>query len=236
LADDKQAHPTRSPPSLTFQFNRPWTVLRPRLYRFLEAQYVEAFFKDGSLRLSSFGQFAKHPDEQRKDRHEGHGTRMGLGTNLTISTVQGRGHDCYVLCGSLNNTENVRKLFPHADAGFVIDDITAFANVISTKIPYVGGLEGFAIYQDETSITKNLGDITASALDEKYKNPDGTMKMEMLQDIMNAVGGPEEFFVKHSKYAPQYEYRLLWMTGREVQPFIDIKAPEEIEFCRRLTF
>ncbi|MGY4627172.1 hypothetical protein [Bradyrhizobium sp. USDA 4486] len=227
-------HPTASPPSFNIQFNRSWTVLRPRLYRFLEAQYVEAFFKDGSLRLSSFSQFAKHPDEQRQDAQEGTGIRFGLGKNLTMVTVQGRGSDCYVLCGTLNNTAEMRKLFPQYDACLVIDDITAFANTVSTKIPFVGGLEGIAIYQDEPTITKSVG-LTAEALLDKYRVPDGNISMDMLRDTMNTVGGPEEYFIKHSRYSAQCEYKLLWATGQPVSPFIDIKVPEAIQFCRRLS-
>ena len=57
----------------------------------------------------------------------------------------------------------------------------------------------------------------------------------MMPDIMNMVGGPEEFFVKRSRFAAECEYRLLWMTGQPVGPFIDIKVPEAIQFCRRVT-
>jgi hypothetical protein len=236
MTEELENHPKASPPSFSVQFNRPWNILRPRLYRFLEAQYVEAFFKDGSLRLSSFSQFAKHPDEQRQDAREGAGIRFALGKNLTIATVQGRGRDCYVLCGTLNNIADTRKLFPQYDACLVIDDITSFANAVSTKIPYVGGLEGLAVYQDETAITKALADdLTAEALMDKYRLPDGNISMDMLRETMNTAGGPEEYFTKHSRYAAQCEYRLLWATGQPVPPFIDIKVPEAVQFCRRLS-
>jgi len=89
-------HPTASPPTLNIQFVRPWTILRPRLYRYLPSKWVDAFFHDGSLRLSSFNEFSKHTDEQRADPQEGRGVRVGVGIAATIVTATGRGHDCYV--------------------------------------------------------------------------------------------------------------------------------------------
>jgi hypothetical protein len=199
VTESASAHPTSSPPTVTFPFARPWNVLRPRIYRFMPAQYVDDFFRDGSLRLSSFAEFAKHPDEQLRDGQEGWGTRVGIGSGATIITRQGRGSDCYVLCGTLHNTSKTRALFK-SDGCFVIDNILAFANAVSTKIPFAQGLEGFAIYQDDTTITKSLSGVTTNFLD-KYRNPDGrTLRGDtMMPDIMNMVGGPEEFFIKRSR-------------------------------------
>jgi len=50
---------------------KPWHIYFPVLFRYLEQEYIDAFFRDGSLRLSSFKQFAKHKDEARNDWGEG---------------------------------------------------------------------------------------------------------------------------------------------------------------------
>jgi hypothetical protein len=42
LMPDNEKHPRSSPQTFTLQFGRPWTGLRPRVYRYLEAEYVEA--------------------------------------------------------------------------------------------------------------------------------------------------------------------------------------------------
>jgi len=231
-----EKHPKSSPPTIDLNFGRPWSILRPRLYRYLEAEYVEAFFKDGSLRLSSFARFAQHPDEQRNDKAEGASTKFGLGSQATIAIVGARGHDCYVLCGTLHNTESVRSQFNQYDACIAIDNVVAFANEVSLKIPFfTRGMEGPALYQDARTINKNVGDMKAEDLIEKYKNPDGTVKMDMIFDAAGMLGGVEEFFIKHSQYAQQCEYRLLWATGQNVEPFIDIKVPGAIKFCRHVT-
>ena len=52
---------------INLAFTRPWTVRLPTLVRQMKPEYVDAFFNDGSLRLSSFESFRRHPDEKRKD-------------------------------------------------------------------------------------------------------------------------------------------------------------------------
>jgi hypothetical protein len=156
MTDSNATHPTSSPPTISMSFARPWSILRPRVYRYLETQYVEAFFRDGSLRLSSFARFAEHPDEQRKDTTEGMGARFGIGSHATINWFGGRGHDHYVLCGTIHNTKNVRDQFKQYDACMAIDNVTAFANAVASAIPYFkGGTEGMVIYQDDTTRPRN---------------------------------------------------------------------------------
>jgi len=49
----------------------PWNVRTPQVYRYLDQRYVDAFFETGSIRLSSFAQFATYPDEEKGDTKEG---------------------------------------------------------------------------------------------------------------------------------------------------------------------
>jgi hypothetical protein len=134
------------------------------------------------------------------------------------------------------NIESVRKQFDNCDACIAIDDVTAFANVVSLKIPFFTcGMESHALYQDVRTINKNLGNITTEEFMEPYKNPDGTVKMDMIFDAARRLGGVEEFFIKQSRFAQQCEYRLLWATGGNVEPYVDIKVPEAIKICRHVT-
>jgi len=227
-------HPKSSPQTLDLNLIRRWSIVRPRLYRHMDAEYVESFFRDGSLRLSSFARFAKHPDEQLRDKAEGIGSRFAVGSQVTVTMVAGRGSDCYVLCATLHNTEDVRKQFGH-NACIAIDNIAGFANAVSLKLPFTHGFEGPVIYQDDTTIYKDVGPTTAEDLMEQHRNPDGTLDMGMLQDMHRRAGGIEEYFIKHSRHAQECEYRLLWATGPTVDEFIDIKVPDAIQFCRHVT-
>jgi hypothetical protein len=236
MSEQMAAHPKSSPQTLVTNFVRQWSIVRRRLYRHLEAKYVECFFSDGSLRLSSFAHFAQHPDEQLRDTAEGIGSRFGLGSQSTVVMVGGRGRDCYVLCATLHNTEGVRRQFGQSNACIAIDNVLGFANAVSLKLPYfTQGFEGPVIYQDDTTIYKNIGAATSEELIERYKNPNGTLRMDMPQDIAKLTGGIEEYFIKHSRHAQECEYRLLWATSQTVEPFIDIKVPDARQFCRHVT-
>lgn len=78
MPESNEAHPKSSPSTLTLNFTRQWSIVRPRLYRHMEAKYVDSF-----LRLSSFEQFAKHPDEKLRNTGEGKGVRYGLGSQAS---------------------------------------------------------------------------------------------------------------------------------------------------------
>jgi hypothetical protein len=227
-------HPKSSLQTIDLNFGRRWSIVRPRLYRHMDAKYVESFFRDGSLRLSSFASFAKHPDEQLRDKAEGIGSRFLIGNKVTVNMVAGRGSDCYVLCFTLHNTEEVGKQFGH-NACIAVDNITGFANAVSLKLPFTHGFEGPIIYQDDTTIYKDIGSTTAEELMERYRNPNGTLDMSMLQGTHTRAGGIEEYFIKHSRHAKECEYRLLWTTSQTVGEFIDIKVPDAIQFCRHVT-
>jgi hypothetical protein len=201
----------------------------------MDKAYVDQFFEEGTLRLSSFEQFRNHEDEQRGDRGEGFGLRQGIGQNATIMMVSGRGDDCYVLCGSLLYTAKLQETFPKADGCFVIDDTVNFANAIArVLLGFKGGLEGPAIYQDDPTIRRDLGAATVDDMFERHKNPDGTVSMDMFPEMQARVGGTEEFFIKHSRFADQAEYRMLWSVSGSAGGFIDLKVPEARQYCRQI--
>ena len=84
------------------QFTTPWNVFTPTLFRCLKSERVEALFKDGGLRLSSFTQFATHADEQRRDPHAGTaGVRRARGDALSEDLLLGTPADARRLAAPL---------------------------------------------------------------------------------------------------------------------------------------
>ncbi|MGI8611416.1 MAG: hypothetical protein ACR2KH_03965 [Sphingomicrobium sp.] len=212
---------------MDMQFARPWSIIQPRVYRFLEQQYVDQFFEDGTLLLSSFERFAKHRDEQRKDENEGKGVRTLTGPEFTAVMATGRGHDCYVLCGSTANTDTIRKCFSDADGCLAIDNPLQFANLVSSHVPaFAGGFAGHCIYQDKLEIRRH----SESASMENLM----PQSLEDLQKLADAAGGIEELFLKHAQFAGQSEYRMLWRSNLPIQDPLIIKCPEARSACRRL--
>lgn len=226
--------PKSSPTTISMAMHRQWQIIRPRVYRFLPSQFVDKFFEDGSLRLSSLAKFAQHADEQRKDTAEGFGVRVGTGTHMMMASVHGRGVDCYVLCGSMHNTKNIAAAFPDCDSCIIIDNPLSFAAEVALEIPYFqNGFEGSCIYQDDTTIYKDIADQTPEQLMDKFRNPDGSVSTELLTHTAEQIGGIEEYFLKSSIYIGQSEYRFLWQSRHPVGEFIDIKAPGARRFCRK---
>jgi hypothetical protein len=112
----------------------PWNICTPVLYRFLESQYVDSFFQDGSIRLSSFERFAKHEDEQRLEVREGETffisrTTQGGGQTMTVwATV---GINAYVLSTAMRFDKNLMESFG-CDSYFRIEDSTKFGIAVSS--------------------------------------------------------------------------------------------------------
>jgi hypothetical protein len=227
LPDRQKGAPAAGPATLNFSFMRPWSVIQPRVYRFLEAEYVDAFFENGSLMLSSFSRFASHADEQRGDAMEGKGVRVVTGKDCTLVMASGRGDDCYILCGATTNTAGVRSCFPYANAAFVIDNPLEFANMVSSCIPrFKGGVSGHCIYQDDPTIRRHDEDLTLEEIQPKT--------LDDLPRVMERAGGIEELFIKRSKFASQAEYRFAWASAGPIEDKIVVTCPEARQYCRRI--
>lgn len=142
---------------LTIQFSSPWNVRRPFVYRHLEKRWVDRFFKTGELRISSFGAFALHNDEERKDVLEGQGSVYASDpdTGQSVFIAAKQGVSAYVLCGSSFLDMKLQNQFG-TDSGFRIDDTIHFAQAISACVPaFRGGVEGPCVYVEERQTAKN---------------------------------------------------------------------------------
>jgi hypothetical protein len=146
-----------------------WFVCPTTIYRFLPSAFVDAFFADGSLRLSSFQRFHQHEDEQRLDQRDGK-------TSFAIHIYNGtdRGHtltgtfshadepNAFILCASTR--DDLGAAFG-CDSYIRIDDPTAFGQAVARRIPHVAaGTEGFCIYQDRKIIERMVGQMNAEDL------------------------------------------------------------------------
>ncbi|MDD4649170.1 MAG: hypothetical protein PHO79_04020 [Desulfoplanes sp.] len=215
-------------------FVRNWIIRRPYVYRYMDKKYVDRFFEDGSLRLSSFAEFSRHADEQRQDKEEGKGNLWHMnseGEGQTIVARMGMGQNAYVLCGSRLHDQAVARDFK-CDSGFRINDTTAFANMIASHIPgFQGGCEGACLYLSERSVDRDLGRVD---FDMFRDHPgDKTMNLNKIQTFLFNSAGTDLFFLKLKKFVNQNEYRFLWLTSSNVDGILEIKCPEARQFCTR---
>lgn len=211
-----------------------WSIRRPFVFRYLDRSFVDRFFYNGTLRLSSFSAFSKHEDEERLDTSEG----MGILENVdhedegqTIFAVMGQGHDAYVLCGSTIHSSNLAQAF-QADSGFRINDPTAFGVAVAQSIPgFRAGLEGACIYTDGKIVKRQAGKLD---LDSMRVSPERKeLDMGKLFGSIFGMAGDDLYFLKNQKYQHQAEYRLLWAVNGLHRDFIEIQCPDAVQFCTR---
>jgi hypothetical protein len=199
--------------------------------------FVDAFFADGSLRLSSFEQFHRHTDEQRLDQREGetffvHVTQESGGQTITAQAHHG--HNVFVLCGSTR--DDLTSTFG-CDSYIRIDDPTAFGQAVARHIPgLTAGTEGFCIYQDKKVIQCDLGFLNVKEFTGSNEPVEEGAVVTLSQKghrLINNAMGHIPFFLKDKSFAHQAEYRIIWAVSNPISPFIDVKVPEAIPYCSK---
>lgn len=214
---------------INLAFTRPWTVRLPTLARQMKPEYVDAFFNDGSLRLSSFESFRRHPDEKRKDGQEGLVAMQVNNPSGSLSILGACGQEAYIICTSAIEMPISESEIESVSA-FRIHDSLKFADAISRQIPgFTGGTEGLCTYRTNTMITKN--DSTPTTPPTDGKNIELWFKTQNENTARLAV---DAYFMKHISFAHESEYRFIWFAENSRKQFIDIKCPEAVKYCERI--
>jgi hypothetical protein len=212
---------------ISLAFSRPWTFRVPFLTRQLQAKYVDAFFADGTLRLSSFDVFRKHPDKLRRDEQEGRIHMEITGPNSRTAVVAINGQEAYVMCAS-----TIETALPTdgSMSAFRILDTLGFANAISAQIPgFLGGTEGLCSYRDNTMLRK--------ADPRPFESPpEGEDVEKWFEEHDRRIGkhSIDAFFVKESRFSHEAEYRFIWFASGQHRDYIDIECPAARQFCERV--
>lgn len=211
-------------------------IQTPVVFRCLNRKYVDNFFKDGELRLSSFKRFRQHPNEKMKDGMEGVHFVVGhhRPSNSHISGIQESGWQSYILCGTTHNTKGKVASF-QADAAIQIFDTTNFGIEIGKQISGLKkGIEGFCLYNDgpvEFLLPDNIPphEILKEADKRSAAGRDDlshfTAGMEMSQT--NAA-----YFKKRPEFQHEMEYRWVWVTDNCAIDEIIVKCPSSRAFCK----
>ncbi|MBS0578671.1 MAG: hypothetical protein JSR36_05355 [Proteobacteria bacterium] len=200
------------------------------MYRFIARKHVDEFFADGTLQLSCFKKFHQHEDEQRLDKQEGaprvwHHFRRSTGEMEQITAQLDFGRNAYVLCGGTIDTQEAAAQF-QAESCIAIQDTTSFARAVAQQLSgFVEGLEGPCIYG--SWFRRDLGEIPLEMLTD---TPENRIRRSRYLD---AAVSYCPYFVKHVSFAPQHEYRLVWLMDRGIDEPLIVKVPGAIRFCQR---
>jgi hypothetical protein len=216
---------------LTINIDTPWTIKTPVITRYLDSQYVDDFFKDGNLRISSFKTFRFNNHEERCDPSEGTSSMKINCLNGQISTLTICGSTSYIISATTTESEDFQAKL-NVNDGFRILDTVNFARCVATRIPeFSHGYEGICIYRGSQLIEKNdlLHDLTPPA-----ENEDSEKWFRASQHRIAQLS-VDSYFLKHIRFSPQAEYRIIWVSRDKQQDYLHIKCPEARQFCERLT-
>lgn len=198
----------------------------PYLYRYENKKYIDDFFENGNLMISSFQNYRHYEDNELGDATEGSSMNIGKGSKgkdfMSITTV---GANDYTFCTSTICDSKLMKKFSRNSVFRIVDPIN-FILEITRSLPRVHNvIHGNCIYLPERTITKNLKNIDV----EKIGN-----SLEKMMQISAEVQGLDPYFLKKKKYQEQSEYRIIWQTDRIVNGSMVISCPEAIKFCERI--
>jgi hypothetical protein len=205
-----------------------WNIRTPIVYRYLPRQYVDEFFGTGAIRLSSFSEFSKHPDEEKGDAGEGKHIIVGKGTKQTVFAVTAHGHDaCVLSCSAILSDELMERF--NCDAAIRVKNTTAFALAIARQLPGLRqGFEGSCYYRDG-SIEADIGDFE---LDQLRTSPgEASLDLGKLGGFALSMAGAAVYFKKREVYQHQSEYRFIWLVDHEVPGPVAVICPEARSFC-----
>lgn len=211
----------------------------PIVYRFIEEQYVDEFFKTGALRLSTFGRCKKLEDENRKDISEGNATLIAFEDDIRLEMEMGVGDNAILLCTSLSNN-NIKANGKKDDCCIEIRDINNFTLAITQALiqkgcPIQTVLKGPCVYADRHIEKKLQGADVNNFLDEMENSK--VVNFDKLLALTSNVGGYNTFFCKPLENRFENEYRILWLLETDVtQETYDVLVPDAIQYCEKIKF
>jgi hypothetical protein len=224
---------------INLQTGKPLDIYLPNVYRYMDKKYVDMFFDKGILRISSFKKFREYPDEVRGDKNEGGGSVTGVSdkSGFQFHVISQTGNDAYMLCGSIIESDNVKKTF-NTDTCFRISKPLEFSVAISNSIVgFKQAFQGYCNYRDHRIIEKLIGGLDM----QDFTGPEGTIIIggqKGNQRINEIIGnGIDLMFLKEKKYQEQFEYRFVWTVNTQfysMHDYIDIECKEAIQYCERL--
>lgn len=206
----------------------------PPVYRMVsKREYLEDFFSNGKLRISTLSACKKHEGLQG-DKQEGNNALWSTRPDgTTIITGYEVGADAYILCGTVADTPENRKEFKAERIGAIrITDPYRFGLAIGAAIPGVThGQAGYCDYKDTRLL--HLEDGTPEAL--AHASIDFKAGKD-LHKFRTAAPG-DEIFLKTIEFRSQEEFRFAWYKEGTIEAeFVDIVCRDALDFCEPVWF
>lgn len=224
---------------ISLQTGKPLDIYLPNIYRYMDKEYIDLFFEKGILRISSFKKFKEYPDEIRGDKNEGNGSVIGTTdtSNFQCHVMSNTGSDAYMLCGSIIDSDSIRKTFETETCFRIVKPLDFSVAVSNAILGFKQSFQGFCNYREHRMIKKLIPGMEIN----DFTGPEGTIIIggEKDNQMMNEIlgNGIDLMFLKEKKYQDQCEYRFVWTINKQfyhMADYIDIDCKEAVQFCERI--
>ena len=183
----------------------------PILYRFIEAQYVDMFFKTGKLKLTTFDNCKNLEDEIRKDTKEGQSELYGYDGGIKMQIGFGVGSDAIMLCTSLCSEykDNNGTIF---DKYIEIFDVQGLLITIAEQLTKNGYIINSILFGPCFYTKKEFHNAVSSENFREKLDKEKVFDWDEMTRIANTIGGNNMFFQKPIDKRLENEFRLLWIV------------------------
>ncbi len=209
----------------------------PRLFRFMDENYIDEFLEIGTLFISSYKRCHNLENQNRKDKSEGKVSVVGTDGKNTLEIVIGVPDNSFLLCTSLS--EN--NVFPNGEvysACLEIVNLDGFIESITDALIKNGYqvdrlLYGACNYGQRLIINQKTNMDFQEIIPDKTNK---TIDFERIFRAQNAIAGESMYFRKGLEKAYEHEYRIIWNINNCKEDHITIKVPEAIKYCQKKVY
>lgn len=228
-------------PTIDLVAGRQWAVKVPEIVRYMDAQWVRAFFETGAIRLTTYQRCREHESSKRRDGREGSAAFAFSNGGAWIAGRSWSGGSSYMLCASLLESARLMKEF-ESDAYFIIHDPIQFADAISRWIPgFAHGKIGPCRYRLDRSVQRQTDvsfmppppfDLSSNRQpsEDELKDAMEKLRQHTGQAVEQALDH-DAYFCKDERFADEAEFRIVWAVPYAVNEPLTVICPEAIRFC-----
>jgi hypothetical protein len=210
----------------------------PVLYRYIPTTYINDFFRDGSLMLTTYERCKVHEDKKRRDVNDGKRNYLLTHAEIAVAGIESVGRRSYLLCTSMIAGVD------HFDDNsyFAINDPLAFASAIARSVPaFRSGRLGKCQYRADPSLSREserpvMPDPSElfAARDQKATELAFEKMRQAMADSIGKELGAETYFVKAEvPFKKDAEFRFIFTVENEVSGPLVIPRSEAHKFCAR---
>jgi hypothetical protein len=214
------------------------------VYRHLEQEWVEDFFRTGSLRLTTLAQCREHEISNRADPRDGRIDFSIRDDSQMMAGVNKAGLRSYMLCASRSCAEPIQRRF-NTDSWIEILDVAGFSNAVAKAINCAGEpLFGCCRYVDRKEVNEKAESPISNcfaSFHEAAHNPtadisDISSEFAKANDQMAQLAegplGDKVYFMKDRPYEVEEEFRFVWPVDHAVDDPKVFSCPGALQFCK----